>query len=561
VDATCASVDAGDCDDGDDEVNPDATEVCDGIDNDCDGDSDEAEASDAQTWYADHDGDGFGDAADAQVSCSQPSGYLGDDTDCDDADAAINTDATEVCDGVDNDCDGDSDEAEASDASTWYADDDGDSYGDAGDSQQACDQPSGYVSDDSDCDDGDAGIHPAATEVCNGVDDDCDGSTDPASASDAQRWYADDDGDGYGDVGTNTVACDQPTGYVADDSDCDDLDAGAHPGAAETCDGADNDCDGTTDEADASDASSWYEDADGDSYGSSLVTTTACDQPSGYVADSSDCDDGDAAVNPAAGELCNGYDDDCDGSTDEDDAADVSTWYIDYDGDGYGSASYYVSQCYAPSGYVSDNTDCDDASATTYPGAAPYDSSSACMADADGDGYGSSTTSGSMTAGSDCDDGDASISPAASESCDGVDNDCDGSTDEASASGCSTYYYDADGDGYGTSSSQCLCASSGYYTSSLSTDCYDGSSSANPAQSTYFTTDRGDGSFDYDCNGSEDKYYTATGSCTGWPFCSGSDGWTSGVAACGSSASWQTSCSTDWFSCDSSTSTYTQACR
>ena len=107
---------------------------------------------------------------------------------------------------------------------------------------------------------------------------------------------------------------------MADDSDCDDLDADAYPGADERCDGADNDCDGTTDEDDAVDAASWYADADGDGYGdSSGAATDACEAPSGYVSSdlATDCDDTDASVNPDAEETCNGVDDDCDGTADD----------------------------------------------------------------------------------------------------------------------------------------------------------------------------------------------------------------------------------------------------
>ncbi len=82
----------------------------------------------------------------------------------------------------------------------------------------------------------------------------------------------------------------------AEGDDCDDQDPAVFPGAEERCDGVDNDCDGEVDE-DASDAASWYADADGDGYGDAEVSTRACQAPSGYAADATDCDDGDAAVN------------------------------------------------------------------------------------------------------------------------------------------------------------------------------------------------------------------------------------------------------------------------
>jgi MYXO-CTERM domain-containing protein len=102
-----------------------------------------------------------------------------------------------------------------------------------------------------DCDDADASVHPGAAETCDGLDDDCDGATDEPDASDAATWYADADGDGFGDAGATTTGCEAPSGYVADATDCDDRDAGAHPGAAEAWyDGVDQDCDGNDDDLD-----------------------------------------------------------------------------------------------------------------------------------------------------------------------------------------------------------------------------------------------------------------------------------------------------------------------
>ena len=97
-----------------------------------------------------------------------------------------------------------------------------------------------------DCDDTDAARNPGSDERCNGEDDDCDGTVDEDDALDAITWYADSDGDSYGDPAVSDIDCTQPTGFVEDYSDCDDTDDEVNPAAREiAADGADNDCDGS----------------------------------------------------------------------------------------------------------------------------------------------------------------------------------------------------------------------------------------------------------------------------------------------------------------------------
>ena len=303
-----------DCDDVDGSVFPGAAEVCDDADNDCDGAIDEGVGF---TWYADADGDGYGDASASVDACEWPAGYSANGDDCDDNSAATSPAAYEICDSVDNNCDGSIDEAGALNATTWYADTDADGYGDSADSITACSAPSGYVADDTDCNDGSGAISPGATESCDTIDNDCDGTIDEADSFDATTWYADLDGDGYGNAASSTQACSQPSGHVADSQDCDDTSASTYPGSTELCDFSDNDCDGIIDEDDAADASTWYLDGDGDGYGLSTTTATACTVPGGYTGVSGDCDDGNTAVSPGSTEVCDGNDNNCDGDVDE----------------------------------------------------------------------------------------------------------------------------------------------------------------------------------------------------------------------------------------------------
>ncbi len=223
-------------------------------------------------------------------ACSTASGPLYDAdedgfsacaVDCDDGDAGVNPAGTEVCDGVDQDCDGVVDEG------TSCADDDGD----------------GATEDEGDCNDGDPAVGPAVVEVDgNGVDDDCDGAVD-AGSTDA-------DGDGY----------DAIVG-----GDCDETDASVFPGAVEVADGVDDNCDGVVDEG----------------------TAAYDDDEDGLSEDAGDCDDTTAATRPGAAELADWMDNDCDGTVDE------GTSNADDDGDGVSERG----------------GDCDDAEPLAYLGA------------------------------------------------------------------------------------------------------------------------------------------------------------------------------------------------
>ncbi len=355
----------GDCDDADPGRNPGADEWCDGIDQNCDGVIDD-DPIDGQVWYTDADHDGYGDPASGERRCDRPEGAVDDGTDCDDTRASVHPGAVEICDTLDNDCDGSVDEG-ATEPATWYADADHDGYGDPDTSMETCEPPEGWLLDDGDCDDGDPAIHPGAAEDCDGVDQDCDGLIDDGAPGD-ETWYADTDADGYGDPDATTLACAPPEGYVADATDCDDTDAGTHPGADEYCNSLDDDCDGSADEGVPVDAPRWRQDADGDTYGNEATSWRRCTKPRTWVADVEpyDCDDTDASIHPGAEDPCDGIDNDCNGVVDD---GEGDPWYADTDGDGYGDPGSTTSSCSEPPGYVADATDCDDTDADTHPGA------------------------------------------------------------------------------------------------------------------------------------------------------------------------------------------------
>ena len=171
--------------------------------------------------------------------------------------------------------------------------------------------------ENSDCDDNNASVYPGALESCNGIDDNCDGNGDDG-AHDALDWFLDSDGDGYGTPDTYAEACEAPSGYVDNITDCDDTAATTYPDADELCDGTDNNCDGVIDEDTAVDAPTWYFDADLDGFAAADKTVVTCTQPSGFLADADDCDDTDDTVYPGAEEICkDGVINDCDRSVED----------------------------------------------------------------------------------------------------------------------------------------------------------------------------------------------------------------------------------------------------
>ncbi len=219
---------------------------------DCD-DADATVTSASITAYADADLDSYGDASTSALVCGLSSGWVVDNTDCDDTDAAVNPLGIETCNTIDDNCDGAVDDADDDviDAQQFFEDDDADLYGNASSSVMMCEMPSGYIDNDDDCDDADAAINPDALEVCDGVDNDCDGvsdddDSDVVTLTGTESW-PDADSDGFGDeTASSTWSCIVAAGQVEDATDCDDGDVGINPSATEVADdGIDQDCDGS----------------------------------------------------------------------------------------------------------------------------------------------------------------------------------------------------------------------------------------------------------------------------------------------------------------------------
>ncbi|MCK6521177.1 hypothetical protein L6R49_07020 [Myxococcota bacterium] len=237
-----------DCDDGNFDVNPGATElVGDGIDNNCDGFID----------AIDGDGDGWLGVGPGEL-------------DCDDTNADIYPEAPELCDGLDNDCDGTVDEDV--ELPTYYADADLDGFGDAATSVETCTPPEGYISDSSDCDDTNPAVRPSASELCDELDNDCNGEIDDG-ALDASPYYRDNDADSFGDENERIDTCAPPPGYADVAEDCDDDRADVFPGALELCNNdVDDDCDGVLDGCFQDLSTAWMRLDGPTSYGSAGMT-------------------------------------------------------------------------------------------------------------------------------------------------------------------------------------------------------------------------------------------------------------------------------------------------
>ena len=364
------------------------------------------------------------------------------------------------------------------DLQVWFWDDDGDGYGDPTLPFDSATQPSDHVPDNSDCDDLRDATYPGAPELCNGIDDDCDGLIDN-NAVGLATYYPDVDGDGYGTNAGAVQACSPPPDTALLGDDCNDNNAAINPGVAEvTCDGLNNDCSGATpdDTNDDGDAYSVCNgdcnDSDPDVYPTQAETQcdgldndcdiATLDGPDGDgdgVSVCTDCNDNSAAIFPGNAETnCNGFDDDCDPLTLDD---------ADLDGDGVGGCTDcddtnanmspllpeiacdgINNDCNAASPDGADQdldgydecVDCDDQVATTNPGAPELTCDTVdndCDADTidnpDGDGDGSDVCL-------DCDDSNPLVSPEGIEAeCDGLDNDCDITTTDG---------LDADGDGF-----------------------------------------------------------------------------------------------------------------
>jgi hypothetical protein len=244
-----------------------------------------------QTYYADADGDGFGNPDVTIEWCEAPSGYVSNADDCNDDSALINPNTV------------------------WFLDNDGDGYGDNSTATTSCVQPGpDYVLAGGDCDDTNEEVNPSAPEVCNGIDDNCNGLIDAQDpdVEDADVYYVDEDEDGYG-AGDPILFCSNPgPGYATVAGDCNDQDPDVNPGVSEICNGEDTDCNGLID--DGLEFTTYYVDADGDGFGAGEGIEFCADPGEGYSTVDGDCNDEDPTIYPGAEEIADdGIDQDCDG--------------------------------------------------------------------------------------------------------------------------------------------------------------------------------------------------------------------------------------------------------
>ncbi len=378
----------------------------------------------------DADGDGHTD-----IACG------GDD--CDDANAERFPGNSELCDRADQDCD----------STSLGQDADGDSF-----VSSACCNPDaeGIAVCGTDCDDRMRGVNPGATEACNGVDDDCDGMID----EDVElTFYRDVDGDGFGRSDMSARGCSLLTGYAFMGGDCDDMSPGINPGESETCNEVDDDCDGTVDPGCACTSGVSRPCGPSDGMGGILTAgicragTQACIE--GAWADCA------GAVDPEV-EDCEDppVDDDCDGVANE--GVDVEC-FVDADNDTYAPLGAELQRlCPSPDPARVPYGRCPFG----YTSRAPVDAASTDCAD-----------TGSMA---------STINPVGRETCNALDDDCNGAVDDGSGAPF-TCYTDGDGDGYApmgaSAMTLCVCpvrTTTRAPTTPATTDCDDAAISVHP---------------------------------------------------------------------------------
>ena len=555
-------LDGADCAPTNQDINHQAEETCDGIDNNCVAGIDEG--------FGDLDGDGFKDCVDADDDGDGDP----DESDCAPGDPSTHGSAAEVCnahddncngetdegfgfltcglgvcqhsvascldgttmtcnplegasaekcDGEDNDCDGAADEPGSDDCVLFFLDEDEDGWGTMGNFKCLCDAQGMYsAKNPGDCNLQAPLIHPEAVELCNGIDDDCDMLTDEEFPGLGEPCDTDDqDLCPNGQVvcsvdGEETVCSEEEPGDLMElcnglDDDCDGEVDEDFPQLSVPCDGPDSDlcpnaviqcsADGTASECGEESATDLTESCNG------LDDDCDGEVDEGFNNLGQECDgsDSDLCANGvfqclASGkgvtcgsedpssieELCNGVDDDCDAQIDEgfsdlDQDGEVDCLDDDDDGDGVNDD---VDNC-----PLTSNPDQEDANENG--------TGDLCDGDQDGDGDPNAT---------DCDSTDPEAYHGATEVCDSKDNDCDGKVDESGAAGCVLYFADSDSDGFGlTAEFACLCDSDALFKATLPGDCNDDDPGVLPSAQELCNL------VDDDCDGAVDEAFATLG--------------------------------------------------